>query len=110
MFDDHIMEELILQGAAAFSGMSKDGEMLYEFTSKLKEVRPDIYQQVLKWQRSEIEILWALGFLQMDVMQENPLISLTEMAFDEEAVGSLSTDLSLALTDIIRALSDTDRG
>ncbi len=44
---DALLEHLMLQGAVEFQGIDEvTGEMLYTITDKLKEVSPDIYDQL----------------------------------------------------------------
>lgn len=44
---DAMLEHLMLQGAVEFQGIDEvTGEMLYKITDKLKEVNPDIYNQL----------------------------------------------------------------
>ena len=42
-----LLEHLIMQGAIEMSGIDESGqEMLYSITDKLKEVSPEIYEQL----------------------------------------------------------------
>lgn len=44
---DAMLEHLMLQGAVEFQGIDEvTGEMLYKITDRLKEVNPDIYNQL----------------------------------------------------------------
>jgi hypothetical protein len=44
---DAMLEHLMLQGAVEFQGIDDlTGEMMYAITDKMKEVSPDIYQQL----------------------------------------------------------------
>jgi hypothetical protein len=44
---DAMLEHLMLQGAVEFQGIDDiTGEMMYSITDKMKEVSPDIYQQL----------------------------------------------------------------
>lgn len=44
---DSLLEHLMLQGAVEFQGIDEvTGEMLYTITDKLREVSPDIYDQL----------------------------------------------------------------
>ena len=45
--EDALLEHLMLQGAVEFQGIDDmTGEMLYNITDKMKEVSPDIYEQL----------------------------------------------------------------
>lgn len=101
-----ILEQLILEGAVEFSGVDSDtGEMLYNFTDKLQEISPMLYDEHLNNIENEIMYFWQHGFLSMsDITETNPLIRLTTKAFDQEALVSLPKDKLFALEDIKRIL------
>jgi hypothetical protein len=103
-FDDELLEQLILDGIIEFSAMSSDGEMLYSFSTDIAEKAPAIYELMMAMHMQEIYELWKLGFLQMDITQENPLVTITTKALDEEQVGELSKPLRMALTEIMDAM------
>jgi hypothetical protein len=45
--EDALLEHLMLQGAVEFQGIDDmTGEMLYSITDKMKEVSPDIYEEL----------------------------------------------------------------
>lgn len=101
-FDDNMLEKLILDGMVEFAGLDKrTGEMLYSFTDKAIQSDPDFFTNTMETQIRDIYTLWELGFLDMNIAEENPLVRITKRALDEEAVGSLPTDLRLALEQII---------
>ena len=104
--EDMILEQLILEGAVEFSGIDSDtGEMLYNFTEKLQEISPMLYEEHLNSIETEVMYFWQHGFLAMnDITQANPLIRLTTKAFDQEALASLPKDKLFALEDIKRIL------
>lgn len=44
---DAMLEHFLLQGAVEFQGIDETtGEMMYNITDKMKEVSPDIYEQL----------------------------------------------------------------
>jgi hypothetical protein len=100
------IEDLILSGALEVAGMDIDtGEMLYNFTDKLKEISPELYKDMSDYISTETMALWADGFLDIDVTEKNPLVRLTEKAFDESEVGKLSKEKQYTLKEIIRIIS-----
>ncbi len=100
------IEDLILNGALEVAGMDMDtGEMLYNFTDKLKEVNPELYKDMSDYISTETMALWADGFLDIDVTEKNPLVRLTEKAFDESEVSNLSKEKQYTLKEIIRIIS-----
>ena len=99
------IEELILAGAVEVAGIdSKTGEFLYSFTDKISEVDPEIARHSERMFHETVAFLWELGFLNIDMSEDNPLVSLTEKALDEEAVASLDVNTKLILNSIIEAL------
>lgn len=101
-FDDNMLEKLILDGMVEFAGLDNiTGEMLYSFTDKAIQSDPDFFTNTMESQIRDIYALWELGFLDMNIAEENPLVRITKLALNEEAVNSLPTDLRLALQQII---------
>ena len=87
--DAEFFDNLILQGAMEFHGVDEDGEILYAFTDKIKDVSPEIHQELMAGIYDSVRILWEKGFLDVSDFDENPTISMTEKAFDEEALNNL---------------------
>jgi hypothetical protein len=48
--------------------------------------------------------LWELGFINMDVTLNNPMVSLTSRAFDETNINELDEDMQFSLKEIKRNL------
>ena len=104
--EKNIIENLILSGALEVAGVNSDtGEPLYVFTPKLKEVMPDLYNQHLNHVNSEIMRLWEKGFVNVDLMSDNPIVTLTEKAFDQSALSSLSQEDRWGIEEIKRLLT-----
>lgn len=104
--DQEIIEILILSGALQLAGINeKTGEMLYQFTPKLKEVMPDLYKEHLNHVNAEIMGLWEKGFVNVDLMSDNPIVTLTAKALDQEEVSKLSNEEQWSILEIKRILS-----
>jgi len=100
------IEELILSGALEVSGVDIDtGEMLYNFTDRLREVSPELFKDMSDYISTETMFLWAEGFLDIDVTEENPMVRLTEKAFDDSEVSKLTKEKQYTLREIIRIIS-----
>lgn len=99
-FRDEVLEKLILDGIVEFAGVDKNGELLYSFSPDIEEKAPGIFELMMDMRMRDIRDLWALGFLKMDITSENPTVTITEKAFDEESLSSLNEDLALALEEI----------
>lgn len=105
MDEDDIIENLILEGALQPAGMDIDsGEMLYNFTEKLKDVNPVLHNEFSAYFSEETKVLWQHGFLDMDVTEKNPIVNITKKALDPEAVAKLDKDKQYTLKEIIRIL------
>lgn len=99
------VEKLILAGALEPAAIDKDtGEVLYSFTSKLEEVSPELHKKLTNSIMSATMHLWELGFLNMDLTDPDPIISLTEKAYDENELSKLDFDLRRFLEDARRGL------
>lgn len=97
------IEDLILSGAVEPAGIdSETGEMLYSFTNKLKDVSPLLAREVDNMFNEHVMKLWEIGILRMNVMDENPIVRLTEKAFNKEIVEALDEDLKHTLKEIKR--------
>lgn len=103
---NHSIENLILAGALEVSGIDiETGEMLYNFTDKLKDVSPELFKDMSDYISTETMALWVEGFLDIDVTEKNPMVRLTAKAFDESLVSGLSKEKQYTLREIIRIIS-----
>lgn len=100
------IEELILSGALEVSGIDIDsGEMLYNFTDKLKDINPELFKDMSDYISTETMALWAEGFLDIDVTETNPMVKLTPKAFDDAEVNKLPKEKQYTLKEIIRIIN-----
>lgn len=105
MDEDKIFEDLILSGALEVAGVDIDtGEMLYNFTDKLKDINPKLHNEFSTYFSTEISGLWENGFIEMDVTEKNPMVSLTKKALDEKEVMKLDKQKQYTLKEIIRVM------
>lgn len=101
--EDKIIEDLILKGALEVSGIDLDtGEPIYNFTKKLKEVSPELHQESFTYFYTEVLKLWENGFVNMNIFEDNPIVKLTDKAFDQNEIKKLSKDERFSLNEIIR--------
>lgn len=100
------IEDLILSGAVEVSGIDPEtGEFLYNFTDKMKEVLPDLYNLHMNEVHNEIMYFWEKGFVELDdMMAKNPKVKLTDKAFDPEAIAELPKEKMMSLYEIKRIL------
>ncbi len=88
--DHSKIDELILNGSLEVSGITDDGNFTFVFTDKLKENDPETYAAVVTHFYSLIAKFWELGFIEFDMSDANPLVTLTEKAFDKTEIDKLS--------------------
>jgi hypothetical protein len=105
--EDEVISKLILDGALEISSVDKNsGEFLYSFTPKLKTVMPELYEEHLNKVNSEVMKLWEKGFLDMDFFAKDPVITLTDKAFNEDDIRFLDQESKISLREIKRVISN----
>jgi hypothetical protein len=103
--EDKIIEDLILKGALEITGIDiETNEPLYNFTNKLKDVSPELDQEMKTFFSQEMMFLWENGFVEMDITEADPVVKLTEKAFNNKEVLKLDKNKQYTLKDIIRQL------
>jgi hypothetical protein len=88
---------LILNGALEVIGLDEQGEFLYSFTDKVLNLIPELKEELSKTYVQEINTLWELGFLNMDISKHNPNVTLTNMAYNDKIVSELPPRLQTVL-------------
>lgn len=105
MDENKIIDDLILNGGLEIAGIDDStGQFLYSFTPKIKELRPDLYDQHLNYVNSELMRLWEAGFLNIDFLQDEPIVTLTDKALDKNAISTLSKEDQWAIDEIKRLM------
>ena len=103
--EQKIIDQLLLENALEVVGIDdSNGEFLYAFTNKIKDVMPDLYEDHLNFVNSEIMTLWEKGYLDINFLEENPAVRLAEKALDQEEVNKLSKQEIWSLEEIKRLL------
>ena len=107
--DKDIIANLILLGALEVSGIDiETGEPLYNFTSKLQDINPDLHNEMSTYFSRETMALWQHGFIAMDVTAKEPTINLLPKAFNKEEVDKLKENNKYTLKEIIRIIMDKE--
>ena len=102
---DETIEALILSGAVEIVALdSKTGEPLYSFGPKMKEIMPELYEEHLKEVNRGIMELWEKGYLDINFMDNDPLVSITEKALNPQKIEELPIELQAGLSEIKRLL------
>jgi hypothetical protein len=103
--EERIIDSLILDGGLEVSAMDEDtGEILYSFTPKIKDLMPDLYQEHIKTVNSEVMNLWEKGFINLELFEKDPMITITPKALNKEEIERLSKQERWSLFEIIRLL------
>ena len=103
--EDEIINSLILSGGLEVAALDEDtGEMLYSFTPKIQELMPDLYDEHIRGVNSEVMNLWEKGFLNLDLFEKDPIITITPKALNKEEIQGLSKQERWSLFEIIRLL------
>ena len=103
--EEKIINELILDGGLEVAAMDEDtGELLYSFTPKIKELMPDLYEEHIENVNSEVMNLWEKGFINLDLFEKDPVITLSEKAFNKQELDKLSPKDQWSLHEIKRIL------
>lgn len=103
--NEDFFDFLILQGAVEPAGIDSDtGEMLYSFTSRLKEVDPKFFNKVMEAFHKNVMVLWEKGFLNIDMLDDQPQATLTRKAVDKDEIAELSEELQEVLKEVKRMM------
>ena len=102
---DKIINDLIMQGALDIAGIDHNGDILYSIKPTLKEVMPDLYNQHLQDVNAEIMNLWEKGFLDIDMLSNDPIVKLTDKSFSSKELRRLSSQELWSLEEIKRVLA-----
>lgn len=105
MDENDIIEDLILKGALEVAGIDIDtGEPLYNFTSKMKDINPELHNEYSKYFTQETLALWEHGFISMNITEPNPIVQLLPKAFDRNEINKLDKNHQYTLKEIIRII------
>lgn len=100
-------DKLLLSGAIEVAGIDPDtGEMLYNFTNKLESISPLLYKEAQNMIISNVMMLWEKGFVDINLLSDNPMIKLTTKAFDENEIAKLSSSDAFTLKEVKRICSN----
>lgn len=104
--EDDAIDQLILSGALEVAGIDiETGQPMYNFTEKLIDISPELHKEVALYFSRETMSLWSKGFLDMDVTEANPMVMLTQKAFDENEISRLSKESRYTLMEIMRVIN-----
>ena len=103
--EDNLIDDLILAGGLEISGIDeRNGDFLYTMTSKMKDLMPDLYEEHLAHVNEEIMRLWEKGFVNVDMMSDDPIVTVTQKAYDIIELSKLSQEEVWSLEEIKRLM------
>lgn len=102
---NEIFSKLVLTGGLRFAGKDPEtGENMYVKTEMLKDIDPKLDMALGKYFSEMSMRLWEKGFIDMDVTDANPIVSLNEKSFDPDQVKKLDANERSALKQLIKLL------
>jgi hypothetical protein len=103
--EDELIKNLILEGALEVAGLdSENGELLYTITPKMQEVMPDMYEDHLTQVNKDILNLWEKGYVNINFLDDEPMVTISEKGLDKKEVAKLSKQEIWAFEEIKRLL------
>jgi hypothetical protein len=103
--EQNIFDYLLASGAMEIAGIDSDtGEFLYAFTPKIKNIMPEMYEAHLGHVNKELMKLWEMGFVNIDLMKDDPLVTLSSKAFDNNEISKLSKEDQWSIAEVKRML------
>jgi hypothetical protein len=107
--EDQIIEKLILNGGLETVGVDQEtGELLYSFTPKIAKLMPNLYEEHLNDVNAQIMNLWEKGFVELNLFESDPKITLTEKSLDPDSLSTLSKQEHWNLLEVMRLLKLKD--
>ena len=106
--DNNEIEKLILAGGIQIAGVDEKGELLYQFTPKIKNINENLYKDHLNFVNSEVMKLWESGFVEIDLFATEPMVTLTYKAFLPDAISTLTDQQKWSLEEIKRILKQKE--
>jgi hypothetical protein len=102
---NEIFNKLVLTGGLRFAGKDPEtGENMYVKTEMLKDIDPKLDVALGKYFSEMSMKLWEKGFIDMDVTDANPIVSLNKKSLDPEQVKKLDANERSALKQLIKLL------
>lgn len=106
---NELINRLVLSGYLEIDGVdSETGEFLYSVSPTLYEQIPDLGEKLQSAFLDEVYNLWTKGMVNMDATKANPMVSLTENAFDENKVAELTVEERHTLFVVMQAMRQED--
>lgn len=106
---NEMIDRMLLSGYLEIDGVdSETGEFLYSVNKKLYEEIPDLQERLQSAFLEEVYNLWTKGMVSMDATLSNPIVSLTEDAFDADKVAELTVEERHTLFVVMQAMKQEE--
>jgi 2-iminoacetate synthase ThiH len=69
---------------------------------------PELYHEHMNHVNNEMMGLWEKGFINIDLMSDNPIVTLTQKALDPQEVAKLSKEDQWSIEEIKRLLKSQE--
>ena len=107
---NRMIDLLFMKGLIEISSIDQNtGEFLYQFSPDIIDIIPNFEEDNQKMFLENLDVLWIKGFIAMDKTEENPIVSLTDLALDPESVANLLVHERTVLYTIMEAMKH-DKG
>jgi hypothetical protein len=88
-------------GAIKFLGFSdQDNEPLYIITPEMNEISPELNLELKHQFQHLILTLWEKGVIDVDWLEDDPIVHLAESTMDDEKVNLLSSSEKLLISNL----------
>jgi len=102
---DETIDMLIATGAIEKSGVDPiSGNPTYVFSPLIQEIMPELYEEHLNEINRNIMALWEKRFVDMELLDNDPKVTLTDKAFDDHEIEQISREEQIALLEIKRIM------
>lgn len=98
-----LLDTLILEGALVIQGVDEDGEIMYGFTDKLAKIAPELYNEFMEMIHSSVMSLWEKGFIDMNVADEDPVVSPTDFGLDRNNWTNLDNNETQTMIALVKS-------
>jgi hypothetical protein len=103
--EDELIKNLILEGALEVAGVdSETNELLYTITPKMQEFMPEMYEDHITQVNRDILNLWEKGYVDIDLLSPNPIVTISEKGNNKEEIAKLSKQEIWAFEELKRLL------
>lgn len=106
-FVGDMLDKLILDGSVEVAGLDiESGNFVYNFTPKLQENNPELFQSVMSVFYSIVLQLWERGYVDIDLEDEDPMVTLTPKGESLEDIEQLDKMQKEVLQSIVKHFNE----